>query len=128
MMPIYLDKVPDGTSTRPFVHYAQLHLTDNKFQKYDFGNDGNIEHYGTSTPPEYNLDNVKVPVALFLGDKDDLATIADGHTLEKKLPNVSLFEVVDSEGFTHLDFAIAIDADKLVYSKILDMMNENSSK
>ena len=59
---------------------------------------------------------------MFLGDKDDLAVIADGELLAEDLPNVSLYKVVDFEGFTHLDFATAIDADKLVYSTIVDMM------
>ena len=65
----------------------------------------------------------QVPTALFLADADDLATIADAEWLVEDLPNVSLFKVVEFEGFTHLDFAIAIDADKLVYSTIVDMMN-----
>ena len=58
-----------------------------------------------------------------MADADDLATIADAEWLVEDLPNVSLFKVVDFEGFTHIDFAIAIDADKLVYSTIVDMMN-----
>ena len=62
-------------------------------------------------------------MALFLGDGDDVATVADAAWLVEDLPNVSLFRVLDFEGFTHSDFAIAIDADKLVYSTIVDMMN-----
>ena len=54
-----------------------------------------------------------------LGDKDNLATIKDVNNV---LPNVSLFEIISFEGFTHMDFAIAIDADKLIYEKIVDMM------
>ena len=42
--------------------------------------------------------------------------------LNSVLPNVSLFEIIGFEGFTHMDFAIAIDADKLIYDKIVDMM------
>lgn len=124
MVPIYLDHIPSGSSTRPFVHYAQLSLLNREFKKYDFGNaDKNIEHYGVPVPPNHDLTNVKVPTALFLADADDLATIADAEWLVEDLPNVSLFKVVDFKGFTHIDFAIAIDADKLVYSTIVDMMN-----
>ena len=64
-------------------------------------------------------------MALFAGDKDDLACPKDVATLAKRLPNVSLHQIVDFEGFTHLDFSIAIDADKLVYSKIIEMINAN---
>lgn len=124
MLPTYLEHIPAGSSTRPFVHYAQLHLSDYEFKKYDFGSEeANQEHYGTSVPPAYDLNNVKVPVALFVGDKDDLACVEDVTVLADRLPNVSLLQVVDFEGWTHLDFSIAIDADKLVYSKIIEMIN-----
>ena len=126
-MPIYLDNVPDGTSTRPFVHYAQLHLTD-VFQKYDFGKEENMARYGSENPPVYDLSKITAPVALFVGDKDDLATIADAQTLADNLPNVSLFEIVDFEGWTHMDFAIAVDANKLIYAKILEMMQQSIIK
>ena len=26
-IPTYLDHIPEGTSTRPFVHYAQLYMS-----------------------------------------------------------------------------------------------------
>ena len=45
--------------------------------------------------------------------------------LAERLPNVSLLQVVEFEGFTHMDLSIAIDADKLVYNKILEMINAN---
>ena len=41
------------------------------------------------------------------------------------LPNVQSYNLVEYQGFTHFDFAIAIDADKLVYSKILKQINES---
>ena len=55
-MPTYLDHIPDGSSTRPFVQYAQLHLLQDVFRKYDFGSDEeNIAHYGSAIPPSYDL-------------------------------------------------------------------------
>ena len=61
MVPIYLDHIPSGSSTRPFVHYAQLSLLNREFKKYDFGNaDENVEHYGVPVPPNHDLTNVKV--------------------------------------------------------------------
>ena len=61
MIPFYLDHVPSGSSTRPFVHYAQLYQLDREFRKYDFGNwFENMEHYGDYFPPKYDLSNVQV--------------------------------------------------------------------
>jgi pimeloyl-ACP methyl ester carboxylesterase len=126
MLPIYLDQVPDGSSTRPLVQYAQLHLLKDEFRKYDFGSDEkNIARYGTPIPPEYDLNNVQVPVALFVGDKDDLADPMDAQILADHLPNLALFEIVDYVGFTHMDFVTAVDADKLIYKTILEMMKAN---
>lgn len=123
MAPIYLDHLPEGTSTRPLVHYAQLHVTDNEFVKYDFGSEEeNMANYGTVKPPAYDLSNVQVPVALFVGDKDDKADVQDAEHLAQVLPNVFHHEVVDYKGWTHLDFAIAIDAASLVYEPILKML------
>ncbi len=126
MLPVYLDNLPAGTSTRPFVHYAQLYLTDNKFQHYDFGSEQeNMDNYGSPTPPPHDLSKITAPVSLFLGDKDDLADPTDGQILAEHLPNLAHFEIVDYEGFTHIDFVTAIDADKLVYETIVGMMKAN---
>ena len=126
MSPVYLDHVPSGTSTRPIVHYAQLHDYDMEFKKFDFGNqDENIEHYGSATPPLYNFENVQVPVVLMAGDNDYLADVLDVYALSEVLPNVQKFEVIDITGFTHFDFAIAIDADKVVYNPIIERTNNS---
>ena len=34
MIPIYLDHVPAGSSTRPFVHYAQLSQLERQFRDH----------------------------------------------------------------------------------------------
>jgi hypothetical protein len=39
MIPVYLDHIPAGTSTRPLIHYAQLHKI-NDFVKFDFKDPG----------------------------------------------------------------------------------------
>ena len=121
-MPIYLDNLPAGSSTRPFVHYAQLHLLENTFQKFDFGTKENVVRYGSENPPVYDLSKITAPIALFVGDKDDLACPADVDYLVTQLPNVIHHEIVDFQGWTHLDFSIGIDADKLIYETVMNMM------
>lgn len=47
------------------AHYAQMSVSD-KFQMYDYGTPkANQMHYNQTTPPEYRLDTIKVPVALY---------------------------------------------------------------
>jgi len=121
MLPTYLDHIPEGTSTRPFTHYAQLHLSGN-FEAYDFGPEGNLAHYQQPTAPVYNLSNVVAPTAIFKGDNDDLVDLEDINKLVGLLPNVVFDHLVEKEGWTHLDYVLAMDADTLVYSYVLDLL------
>ena len=42
-------------------------------QSYDYGESGNLQHYGTVHPINYNLKLVTVPTYVFYGE-NDLAT------------------------------------------------------
>jgi len=121
MIPTYLDHVPAGTSTRPFVHYAQLYISD-KFESFDFGED-NFAHYGQDTPVTYDLSKVTAATAVFKGDGDSLTAVEDIDRLVSELPNVVFDHLVEFEGWTHLDYFAAMDADQLVYSYVLDLMS-----
>jgi len=122
MIPTYLDHIPEGTSTRPFVHYAQLYMSD-KFESYDYGLD-NWNHYGQDTPINYDLSKVTAPTAIFKGDADDLADVVDIDRLVSELPNVVLDHLVEYEGWTHFDFAAAMDVDVLVYDHVLEILSK----
>jgi hypothetical protein len=44
-----------------------------QFVKFDFGSpEQNMDHYGSETPPNYDLAQVTAPTAIFFGEKDDL--------------------------------------------------------
>ena len=120
----YADHLPAGSSAKPFVHYAQLHLADNEFLKYDYGPRENAARYnGSKTPPPYNLSNVIAPTALFVGESDDLGTVEDNNHLAEVLPNCFYHEVIN-EKWSHMDFAVAIDAPEKIYSTITSYIEE----
>jgi len=121
MIPTYLDHIPEGTSTRPFVHYAQLYM-NGKFESYDYGESGNEEHYGQPGPVQYQLDRVTAPTAIFKSDADDLADLVDIDLLVNQLPNVVMDHMVERDGWTHTDYIVAMDADRLVYDYVLDLV------
>ena len=64
-----------GTSTKDLLHWMQLVRTG-KFQNFDYGSsEDNEDHYGTSTPPQYDADSLSsrlenVNILLFQGDND----------------------------------------------------------
>ncbi|KAA0187240.1 hypothetical protein HAZT_HAZT009870 [Hyalella azteca] len=102
-LPVILAHTPAGTSVHTVNHYAQLYVSTN-FTKYDYGALGNQNHYGQTTPPAFNLDNVVTPTALFWGANDWLATPEDVARLATELPNVILNYRVPFDMFNHLDF------------------------
>merc|ERR1711915_964081 len=123
MIPTYLDNIPEGTSTRPFVHYAQLHLSG-KFEAYDWGPTENVYRYNQTNPLNYDLSKVTAPTAIFKGDADDLVDVKDVERLVSEMPNVIFDHLMERGKWTHTDFAIAMDADTLVYQRILDIFSQ----
>ena len=65
---------PSGTSLRCLLHYAQIINTE-RFQYFDFGSSKNKEVYGNKYPPIIPIETIdKVPIAMFVGTQDGLAT------------------------------------------------------
>jgi hypothetical protein len=68
------------------------------------------EYDGALTPPEYDLTKVRVPMALFEGALDVLATSADVARLKRVLPKgVVVFEKLYPT-YNHVDFVFARSA------------------
>jgi hypothetical protein len=99
---------PSGTSVMNMAHWKQV-FDNGKFQAYDYGSaKENQAHYGQSSPPEYNLGNIRVPVRLFAGTSDLLADLTDVQFLWKSLnPSVQNFFRVYNSG--HLTFLMGVD-------------------
>lgn len=107
--PVILAHEPGGTSLQNLQHWVQMtNLTSYRMQKFDFGTNGNLQHYGQSTPPVYNLSNVNVPHAMFLGADDKLADAVDGAWLLSQLRSVVYAETNLPAG--HLTFMWGKDA------------------
>ena len=79
-------------------------------------------------PPQndYNTHSSQVtaPTALYAGDNDALADLADIQMLAEVLPNLIAFEVVDYEGWTHADFFMATRSGELVTSRYMQLMEQ----
>lgn len=99
-------------------HFAQL-VNTGRFQKFDYGQAGNLIRYNRPTPPEYNLKNVKVPVAIYYGKTDALVVVEDVKKLIEELPNVVKDYLVPHEKFNHFDYIWGVDAPRLVFDDIV---------
>ncbi|KAI4463814.1 lysosomal acid lipase-related [Holotrichia oblita] len=120
MVPVIVANTPASSSTRQILHYAQ-EIRSGKFRQYDFGRD-NEEMYGTPEPPDYNTRAITAPVALTYSLNDWLVGVEDVKRLESELPNVVLSYEVPDPQFTHLDFVFANDVKKLLYNRLLILL------
>jgi hypothetical protein len=81
-----VSETPAGTSIQNMLHWEQGVLNPT-FQKYDYGSEElNIQHYGTSVPPMYDLSKLAVKTALFWGGHDYLADPTDVQKIIAEMP------------------------------------------
>ncbi|XP_025265049.1 LOW QUALITY PROTEIN: lipase 3 [Camponotus floridanus] len=125
LLPVILSHTPAGTSAKTLLHYAQI-FESAKFRKYDYGRVKNLLIYNSTEPPNYDLSNIAVPVALFYADNDWIISTEDVKRLYHSLPNVVDMYGVPWSKFNHADFMWAKDASKLVYDRILKIMRREN--
>ncbi|KAJ6636984.1 Gastric triacylglycerol lipase, partial [Pseudolycoriella hygida] len=124
LMPVIFGHTPAGTSTKTVVHYAQEIHEKGNFQYFDYGTKENLVRYGQEHPPQYHLQNISTPIALFYAQNDWLAGPEDVSLLFDKLhrSTIGMFKV-PFDSFNHVDFIWGKDAPTLVYSKMLEVMS-----
>ncbi|XP_046430772.1 lipase 3-like isoform X1 [Neodiprion fabricii] len=123
MVPVILGHVPAGASTKQFVHFGQLY-NSKKFRQFDYSVSFiNDQKYNQAEPPEYNLQNVRIPMAIFYGSNDLLADYKDVERLASELPNVELKHKVSLENFNHIDFLYGVDAPNVVYRHVVKYLH-----
>ncbi|XP_014226292.1 lipase 3-like isoform X1 [Trichogramma pretiosum] len=114
-----------GSSIRELTHYGQL-IKSHKFEQFDWGKEENKRIYGDDDPPEYDLSKVNVPVALFWARNDWLADTRDVRRLRRELPRVIADHPINYNKFNHIDFLWGLDAKKLVYSPLIQLIESFS--
>lgn len=121
-IPVYTAHDPAGTSVQNMLHFTQM-VYSKKFQMYDYGSDKlNLLHYNQTKPPEYDLNQVKLPVALLWSQNDWLADPDDVQFLRQKLPNIVYDQYINN--WDHLDFIWATNAPQTIYFNIIQLMSK----
>lgn len=124
LLPLFLSHTPAGSSTNQLIHYGQ-EVVSGHFRKYDYGRIGNMRKYKRRSPPNYNLNNCKAPIAAYYSQNDWLADLDDAMILISKLPNVVNAYNVPHSTFNHMDFVWGTDATTLLYDEIIRTMKAN---
>jgi len=123
LMSTIVHHTPAGTSTFTVLQYGQ-EVGTGGFHAYDYGNN-NDEHYtnfGPHGPPEYDPATFTVPLSLYWSQNDWLAEPSDVLRLVSQLPNIFDDYEVPYAQWNHLDYLYGIDADTLVYPRVVENM------
>ncbi|KAF9412148.1 hypothetical protein HW555_009278 [Spodoptera exigua] len=121
LLPVFLSHLGTGTSWKTAVHFSQ-EILSGKFAQFDYGYWKNWRVYGTSSPPNYDLNKVTLPIKLFWSKNDLLSSERDVRALYDKLPVKPDMFLVPDEKFNHLDYLWAIDAPRLLNNEILSSL------
>lgn len=117
--------MPAGCSANQLSHFGQG-VNSGRFRQYDYGFPQNWFKYKHLSPPEYNLKNVRVPVAVYYSKNDWMAGPKDIHTLLQRLPYVIKSYLVPHKEFNHIDFMWGIDAPILLYDEVIKTIKSSS--
>ncbi|KAL5714578.1 sterol esterase [Ranunculus cassubicifolius] len=112
---------PQPTSTKNAVHFAQT-ARNTVLSKYDYGRH-NMEYYGQTTPPVYNLSAIPKNFPLFIshGGQDALSDVEDVSTLLDVLKSHDgdKLKVQFVKDYGHCDFIIGVTAKDIVYPPLI---------
>jgi pimeloyl-ACP methyl ester carboxylesterase len=107
-------------SMKQFLHFFQLIFSE-KFRQFDYGVK-NIEIYGNSEPPEYNLNNVLTKTYIYGGDEDGVVSLTDVKILKKQLKNVKFSKTLHH--YNHCDLIFGEKVKEDYFEKILRVMKD----
>lgn len=93
---VYFGHFPGGLSVKILEHELQLY-NQAKFQYFDYGKKKNLEEYGTETPPQIPVHEIKgMPMAMMVGSSDLLGSVKDNEWLRDQLgDNIKSFKIYD---------------------------------
>lgn len=84
----------------------------------------NLEYYGESRPPVYNLTNIPHNLPLFLsyGGRDALSDVRDVQTLldSLKLHEPDKISIQYIKDFAHVDFIMGVTAKDVVFPQVIE--------
>lgn len=126
-LPVIYAHYPSGGSVKQLVHYAQL-IKSAQFRNYDYGPADNIAKYGTAVPPDYPLNNVNCPVAIFYAVNDWLTSADSTERLIGLLPNIVELYHVPFPAFEHFDYVWAKNVRELVNEEVIYLAKEYAYK
>lgn len=129
--PVYASYVPSGTSNWQLCHFLQLSNQGN-FSKFNYGEDGNLEAYNSTTPPLYPLHRIPshAKIGFYAGNHDAFGNAQDVDRLRQVLTKRAGIKLIDDYlvpvNWNHLDFLWGMGVGELVYRRLIERLDEHS--
>ncbi|XP_050832501.1 putative lysosomal acid lipase/cholesteryl ester hydrolase [Serinus canaria] len=118
---VYISHFPDYTSVKNLLHWGQT-AKSAEFKQFDYGL-RNMEKYNQRRPPFYQLEAMRVPVALWSGGHDWVTPHEETQRLLAHLSNVVHHEHFPD--WNHFDHHWGLNAPQRMYQRMVAMMEEN---
>ena len=85
---------PQGSSLQSYDHYAQVIDQKNppRFMYYNWGQARNLEMYGTTFAPEYDLSLIpaSIPITAWVATGDKLSTVPDAYKTQEHVQHMKI--------------------------------------
>ncbi|KAG2382775.1 hypothetical protein C9374_004742 [Naegleria lovaniensis] len=118
-LPLYMDRLPAGTSTYNAGHWAQL-IRSAKFQMFDYGNGANnYQHYHQFGVPQIDLTKLHVDIAIYHGGLDVLGDVQDFQTFINLVPKERVKNVMFLPDYGHIDLVWGIENYKHIFADVV---------
>ncbi|XP_045463037.1 lipase 1-like [Harmonia axyridis] len=126
MLPLVVRFIPTASTRQP-LHYSQA-INSGHFRPWDYGEDQNYEIYGRAMPPDYPIENITTPIAIYYGNNDILTSLEDIEEISDVLPNVVRRYLIPNVKWTHMDFIMATNAARMLNIPLLNFLKKFDSK
>uniref|UniRef100_A0A8D2J3E3 Partial AB-hydrolase lipase domain-containing protein n=1 Tax=Varanus komodoensis TaxID=61221 RepID=A0A8D2J3E3_VARKO len=114
---VFIAHSPAGSSVQNTLHWIQV------FHAYDYGiKEKNMEKYNQTTPPVYQIEDIKTPVAIWAGGKDLIVQPKDVAMLRARIKNLIYTDYIPE--WEHVDFIWGLDAAKRMYNHMIAIMKK----
>lgn len=120
-----LARIWQPVSFKSIKQYCQ-NSKSKKFQQFDYGNERNIQVYGSVEPAKVNISNIQVQnYAIVYGERDTLATPEAVQRIKKEVNKP--IELIEAPGYNHLDLIAGVENDIYVNLPVLRLLNRYSN-
>lgn len=121
---IYMQNFCGGTSLMNLKLWSQILMARKaRPYSYDYGEKKNFEVYGSSTPPQIKMKNIRCKLGLLYGIHDNILMKKDIETSLSEIPKDKIVFLKDNYNQDHSGFAVSKDQSHM--QDIIDLFKKH---